>query len=986
MSDKQQLLNSAFLVEMFRFAEHSLFLTTLPNERGQHGNRHERRCIATETLIRTNVERVIEKYDRDGQALYFCASTIDDDKVEARCARALKVDGKEPQSERSKETIGEIVALWVDIDLKNIKLGKTELYRRLALLRLLPTVVVDSGNGAHVWYFLNEAMPATPETVCELETLLGQMCFSLGGDKSCCEVARLMRLPGSHNTKNGAFKPVNVQEDHSDYARRYDFEELREFWRDEPRVLQDDEIILVVDKRTGRARRQADGDEPENAFAAFVRSEISAGRVHLPPLDVDKLLGSMVHGGGENGVHNTMLAVTSSLVSRGWAPDEIIDFVLKGVGKWVSANGLPQGWPDDWDPMIESRARAQISGAVRKADPEKLVKARERRAAEVRRPQLALVDASADTVVRSSGQVDIEVNTVDAAHAVGAAVASGGANVVEFKIERRKQGQGRPKKGRPAGGPDHVQLAGLALERISMTGRRICFWRGELWIYSEGIWSAYDGKDQNSWLETEIHATVRAVNDVAADLGEGTREDVDMFDEDSKLRVETRRYIQTMPELRFSGAWDDHGLTPLANGLFDPASRTLKPYEPIHRATFRFAAYYDPAATFNHGRQMIEDMFKAYGPDMPSYVRLFKQFAYVAMFKAKQKIGRKLRRCLYLQGESNSGKSELVNLLRLAVGVEHCSSTTLIQLSDKNEGRFALQPLMNKALWAADEVVTENTKVDAGRIKALLAEDMIQADKKGAAQIEARYLGSAIFSANNPPRTSDTGDGFAERFMFVHCPADFDKEFPSGIALLAKERGYEAPSAFIAATELGGLVNWALEERDFIERELRFEQPVDVIMAREEMRDDNAPLRTFLKECLEIAPMSCASKANDIYEAYKQWHLEDNNDTHFCVSQKRLWRSMNDFYKRKRGYVPRTVIKPKFGSFIVGVKLNKNGIDYWASASKKKEAGDKEIKLDLSMSEHSLITAMDPEQIAKAAKFFKCPDIETRRDDEIARF
>ncbi|MCW2315703.1 phage/plasmid-associated DNA primase [Rhodoblastus acidophilus] len=962
----QDALNAAFLHELFQFAEMQVFLTALPNQRGdQNARQHERTFPATEGEITNAVTRVIGKYDRDGQAIYFCASTLDPDRIEARRHMHRADTGKDPYSARSKETIGELVALWVDIDLKNVKLGPLEIKTRLGKLRLRPTVIIDSGNGLHVWYFLTEALPATPENIAELEALLGLMCFSLGGDKSCCEVARLMRLPGSHNTKRGEFKPVNVLAEHSDFSRRYDFAELQEFWHDEPRVLTDDEIIIVVDARTGRARRQADGDEPENPYVAFVRSEQEAGHLHLPPLDYEKLIGSMVHGSGEHGVHNTMVRVTASLVHRGFMPDEIVSIVLDHIGRWVAEHGLPQDWQANWAPRIEERARVQIAGAVRKAeksDPEKLAKVREKHAAS-KKPQLALV--SGDGVVRSAPVV----GQAEAVAEVGQAVGAG--SVVPFKVERR--GPGRPPKERPRGRPAFVRVAHAVLDDIRRSGRDICFVHGDLWTCEEGIWKPYEGKSQIAWLDTATHATVQKLNEAAAIVGaEQGREEDDAYDEDARFRAEVRQYIATMPELWFSGEWDTHGLTPLANGLFDPATRTLTPYEPKHRATYRMAAHFDPDAKFVHGLQMIRDMFEPYGADADGYVRLFKQFLYVAIFKAKQKMGRKLRRCLYLQGDSNSGKSELVNLVRLTIGVNLCSSTTLAQLSSPSEGRFALQPLMCSVAWVADEVVEEHTKVDASRIKALLAEDRIQADRKGAKQIEARYLGSAIFSANHAPRTTDTGDGFAERFMFVHCPVAFDRENPAGVALLANQHGYEAPSTFVAAAEMAGILNWALEERDFIERERRFEQPADVIAARETLRDDNAPLRKFIKECLVLSDRKTATKKGDLYAAYQAWHQEDNGNMTYCRSPERLMTAINTFFHRdKCGSVPRSVARHHGGGLVVGVKLNEEGLSFWRSISERKKAGDKNISSLVSDYEYQISVVLEDAQIERVDKHFK---------------
>jgi hypothetical protein len=47
-----------------------------------------------------------------------------------------------------------------------------------------------------------EALKATPETSARVETALKQLADVLAGDLQVAEVARVMRLPGSHNSKN----------------------------------------------------------------------------------------------------------------------------------------------------------------------------------------------------------------------------------------------------------------------------------------------------------------------------------------------------------------------------------------------------------------------------------------------------------------------------------------------------------------------------------------------------------------------------------------------------------------------------------------------------------------------------------------------------------------------------------------------------------------------------------------------------------------
>lgn len=962
-------LNAAFLGELFSYAEHSVFLTTLPNERGMRGIRHERLVSPSISSIQEGRARVIDRYDRDGQAVYFCVSTLSAEKVAARREREIAAGNKEPDSERSKEAVAEICSLHVDIDFKHIKLGMTDVCSRLAMLEKPPTAIVSSGNGAHLYWFLNEALAADADFVLDVEALLGKIAWLVGGDKACCEVARLMRVPGSHNTKGGAFKSVDVLPQHTDFARRYDFLELAEFFETHPPVVLEDEIIKAVSKRTGVARRSTDSDAPANPFEAYLRNEIAEGRFTLPPIDVERMLAAMTPGDGELGVHVVTRAVTASLVARGWTAAEIVPFVLGGVEAMVRENGLPSGWSANWQVPEERKIMGQVSGFERKQVPEKLARARDRHAREIAAPKLAFVDQEqkAATVTEA----------VEPAPTETTAPADTSKVVPLFKID--KTAPRPPAKRSDKSTQAHVRLAHLTLERMRMnTGQQFCFHRGELWIYGgpegprAGVWAMYDGKDATTYIETEIHGTIKDANAIAADAAdEDGRETSAVFDEDAKLRTETRRYICTMPELRFTGEWDSHGLVPLANGLFDPATRTLTPFTPESRATYRFKAPYDAEAKFENGRKMIFDLFEPHGAiEAEKYVRLVQQFSYVAIFKAGKQVGRQLRRCLYFLGEQNSGKSQMVKLLRLAIGSEYSSATTLDELSDPAQRRFSLEALMNKILWAADEVASEKTKIDGARVKALLAEDPVKTDAKGKAAIEKQFLGAAVFSSNSYPRTLDSASGFSDRFMLVRCPAHFDNERPRGVALIAKQHGFSSPADFVAATELAGLVNWALEARDQIEKNMVFEQPKAVITARSEIELMANPAKAFSIECIEACSMSIASKSTDIYEAFREWHCEDNGSKTFCWSPQSFWKGLGAHFGMGRGLSPKSVIKHEHGRLAIGVRLTEAGMDYWRAADARRAAGDKSMPASMSFYEHSIAVNLDPDQLRKAAEHY----------------
>lgn len=530
-------------------------------------------------------------------------------------------------------------------------------------------------------------------------------------------------------------------------------------------------------------------------------------------------------------------------------------------------------------------------------------------------------------------------------------------------------------------------LAQLTIERMRINaGKQICFWRGELWIYEgpeTGIWRG-NGRYQNAYLEKEIHGTVTDANAEAARKAEDDgREPEKLFDETSKLRDETRRYICSMPGLDFTGEWDSHGLVPLANGLFDPGTRTLTPYAPEHRVTYKFAAPYDPAATFAHGEQMIRDLFVSYGADeSEKYVWLIRQFAYVALFKNGRQIGRQLRRCVYLHGEKNSGKSQLVILFREAIGKNHACATSLDQLSDLRQARFALERLMDAVIWAADEVASEKTQIDAIRVKALLSEGIVNTDAKGKAAIEKQFLGAAIFSSNSFPKTIDSASGFADRFMLVNCRAVFDNEAPRGVALTAKEQGFSSPADFVVATELAGFVNWALGARDHIEKNMVFEQPAAVVRAREDIADRSSPVRAFLKLCVEAVPLDQASRSGDIYEAFRELHFEENGRDTKAIIARNFWNTAGAHYGGMRGLLDRRIWKHEDATVAAGLKLTDEGLDYWRAAKTRKNAGEPNMQ---NMADGGVIF-IDKNKVDAVMSYFGAPPEDKPKTTNRPRF
>src|SRR5262249_10800555 len=147
--------------------------------------------------------------------------------------------------------------------------------------------------------------PATPEVVARTEKLLRQLADHVSGDPAVCEVARLMRLPGSDNTKNGDRPPARIMARQPLHYALGDLEEL------------------LSEAAPGFGPRK--GAAPAGNACVAVDVPEAGG----PAVDVEARLAGMRHQGpGDRSIHATQLAVSAALLNRGVSVDEIVATML----------------------------------------------------------------------------------------------------------------------------------------------------------------------------------------------------------------------------------------------------------------------------------------------------------------------------------------------------------------------------------------------------------------------------------------------------------------------------------------------------------------------------------------------------------------------------------------------------------------------------------------------------------------------------------
>lgn len=138
------------------------------------------------------VEQFVAEWDRPGYGVYFGACT--------------RKPGTSPPGGIAETW--RMPAFWVDID----RAPKEQAVAALKGCRLPPSAIVDSGRGTHAYWFLNRPVDVSAATSNDHEAVatLKHLARLFDGDKAVADLARVMRLPGTRNSKHGDRRPVRV--------------------------------------------------------------------------------------------------------------------------------------------------------------------------------------------------------------------------------------------------------------------------------------------------------------------------------------------------------------------------------------------------------------------------------------------------------------------------------------------------------------------------------------------------------------------------------------------------------------------------------------------------------------------------------------------------------------------------------------------------------------------------------------------------------
>lgn len=385
-----------------------------------------------------------KRKDEAGYGQFFCVSTIT------------------PGERRKKEHAQELPFIFSDVDCKDIDLPPEEIEARLLALELVPSRIHATGNGYHCFWKLPEPMRLQDgDNLFKTEAFLKRLANHIGGDLQVAQVVALLRVPGTHNSKRGAWTPVRViREGRETYA----FDRL-DAWVGTAR-----EPVMV---RRGRETN------------AFLR--VAEEQSFRAPVDVEQRLQDMeFEGEGPRGVHATHLSVTASMCSAGMAEDDIVAVVmgytqmLPGTQdwNWVQEERTLRAMIQDFERKLERKRRTEATRDIRGALGPLIQEEQERQVNEPPENVVSLSQARKDKKAKERPMDDIP------------------------KLSKKKHNE-------------HEVLGRAILEKLKDLNRELMYTDNQAWMYDAGVWKMLSADDEKFWVGREVEEGCRTIGIVS---------------------------------------------------------------------------------------------------------------------------------------------------------------------------------------------------------------------------------------------------------------------------------------------------------------------------------------------------------------------------------------------------------------------------------------------------------------------------------------
>lgn len=304
--------------------------------------------------------------------------------------------------------------------------------------------------------------------------------------------------------------------------------------------------------------------------------------------------------------------------------------------------------------------------------------------------------------------------------------------------------------------------------------------------------------------------------------------------------------------------FNTHPYLNFPDGEFDPVARELYPHEKAYYSTIRIPYPYDHSSKCPLWLKTINEILE----DDPKKVKILQEFFGYCLTRDTRQ-----RKALLLLGESNCGKSTILQILRSMIGDKNCSSVPLKYIPNPQYTPMLINKLIN-----IDTDVSAKAAEYEAEFKIITSGEPLHCNQKFIAAFDFVPYCKIVMAANIFPKITDHSSAFYNRLILIPCNRIFTEQEQN--KNLFKELEAELP----------GIFNWAVKGLQRLNERGYFEKDDFMAEAVQELENENNPSNLFFDEHIEIEFDSYIEK-KDLFEKYKSWCILTKN---FTLSKERF--------------------------------------------------------------------------------------------------
>jgi P4 family phage/plasmid primase-like protien len=198
------------------------------------------------------------------------------------------------------------------------------------------------------------------------------------------------------------------------------------------------------------------------------------------------------------------------------------------------------------------------------------------------------------------------------------------------------------------------------------------------------------------------------------------------------------------------------------NGVLDLSDKDhpmLMRHSPSYRLLQSIPAEYVPGATSEELDSFVASILH------PDDIRTWWQLAGYCLWPRYE-----YKAIGLLVGPPDSGKSQLLDLLKYFLSPENCSAVDINELTDN---QFAVSLLAGRFANICGDTSAEIELVRSSMLKKLSSGDTVKAEQKGRQGFEFTNIAKLFFAVNQFPVVRRPDEGFFRRFVVLPCEASF---------------------------------------------------------------------------------------------------------------------------------------------------------------------------------------------------------------------